>query len=184
MSQERYVVAALSFSVFTSQQNDLLRVLQRGIEVAYQQPFRFLPGWAANFGFIGNYSYVDSTTQVVRNGVTVEVPLEGLSRNSFNATLYYEVKKGGVRLSLNGRDDYITTNTGSNGNVSEATSGPIRLDLSAYYHLTDKLSLTLEGVNLTNEYERLYTTEEGTMDLVREYNSAGCLFYAAARFTF
>jgi TonB-dependent receptor len=156
----------------------------RGVELAYQQPFKFLPGWAANFGFIGNYSYVDSTTPVVRGGVTVEVPLEGLSRNSYNATLYYEVKKAGVRLSLNSRDDYVTSNNGSNGNVSEATTGPIRLDLSAYFHINNTLSLTLEGVNLTNEYERLYTTGDGTMNLVREYNSTGRQFYLGARLNF
>ncbi len=156
----------------------------KGVELAYQQPFKFLPGWAANFGFIGNYSYVDSTTPVLRNGVTVKVPLEGLSRHSYNATLYYEVKKGGVRLSLNSRDDYVTSNTGSNGNVSEATTGPVRLDLSAYYHVNDHFSLTLEGVNLTNEYERLYTTGDGSMNLVREYNSTGRQFYAGARLNF
>lgn len=156
----------------------------KGVELAYQQPFKFLPGWAANFGFIGNYSYVDAKTQVTRSGATVEVPLQGMSKNSFNATLYYEVKKGGVRLSLNGRDDYITTNTGSNGNVSEATTGPARLDMSAYFHLTDAISLTLEAVNLTNEFERLYTTGDGSMNLGREYNTTGRQFYAGARINF
>jgi len=156
----------------------------KGFEIAYQQPFRFLPGWLGNFGFIGNYSYVDSETEVTRNGVIVKVPLEGLSRHSYNATLYYEVPKGGVRLSLNSRDDYITSNTGSNGNVAEATTGPIRLDLSAFYHINDMFSLTLEGVNLTNEYERLYTTGDGSMDLVREYNTTGRQFYAGLRVNF
>jgi len=156
----------------------------KGFELAYQQPFRFLPGWLGNFGFIGNYSYVDSETEVTRNGVIVKVPLEGLSKHSYNATLYYEVPKGGVRLSLNSRDDYITSNTGSNGNVAEATTGPIRLDMSAFYHINETFSLTLEGVNLTNEYERLYTTGDGTMNLVREYNSTGRQFYAGVRVNF
>ena len=156
----------------------------RGLELSYQQAFTFLPGFFRNFGFVGNYSFVDANTTAVRSGATVEVPLEGLSRNSFNATLYYEVPKGGIRLSLNGRDDYITSNTGSNGNVSEATSGPIRLDLSAFYHINDIFSVTLEAVNLTNEFERLYTTGDGTMNLVREYNSTGRQFYAGVRLNF
>jgi TonB-dependent receptor len=156
----------------------------KGFEIAYQQPFKFLPGWASNFGFVGNYSYVDAKTQVTRSGASVEVPLEGLSKNSFNATLYYEVKKGGIRFSLNSRDDYITSNTGSNGNVSEATTGPVRLDMSAYYHLTDDISLTFEAVNLTNEFERLYTTGDGSMNLPREYNTTGRQFYAGARINF
>ena len=156
----------------------------KGVELAYQQPFTFLPGPWRNLGFVGNYSYVDAVTQVERDGATIEVPLEGLSTHSFNATLYYEAKKGGVRLSLNGRDDYITSNTGSNGNVAEATTGPIRLDLSAVYHINDRLSLSVEGVNLTNEYERLYTTGDGTMNLMREYNTTGRQFYGGLRVNF
>jgi iron complex outermembrane recepter protein len=156
----------------------------KGFEVAYQQPFTFLPGALSNLGFVGNYSFVDSETTTVRNGVTVKVPLEGLSKNSFNATLYYEAKSFGVRFSLNYRDDYITTNTGSNGNVSEATTGPTRLDMSAYYHFNPTFSLILEGVNLTNSYERLYTTGDGTMNLVREYNTTGRQFYGGIRMNF
>jgi TonB-dependent receptor len=156
----------------------------RGFEVAYQQPFSFLPGGLRNLGFVGNYSYVDAKTEVDRGGATVEVPLEGLSKHSFNATLYYETDDLGLRLSLNSRDDYITNNTGSNGNVAEATTGPIRLDTSAFYHFSDSVSLTVEGVNLTNEYERLYTTGDGTMDLMREYNTTGRQFYAGLRINF
>jgi iron complex outermembrane receptor protein len=156
----------------------------KGVELSYQQAFTFLPGYAKNLGFVGNYSYVDSETEVLRNGATVKVPLEGLSEHAFNATLYYEVTKGGVRLSLNSRDNYITSNTGQNGNVAEATTGPLRLDLSASYHLSDRISFTLEGVNLTNEYERLYTTGDGSMDLVREYNTTGRQFYGGLRFNF
>jgi TonB-dependent receptor len=156
----------------------------RGIEVAYQQPFTFLPGGLSNLGFVGNYSYVDAETEVDRDGGIITVPLEGLSTHSFNATLYYETDDLGLRLSLNSRDDYITSNTGSNGNVAEATTGPIRLDMSAFYHFSERLSLTVEGVNLTNEYERLYTTGDGTMNLVREYNTTGRQFYAGWRLNF
>jgi iron complex outermembrane receptor protein len=156
----------------------------KGVELSYQQAFTFLPGYAKNLGVVGNYSYVDSETEVLRSGQTVKVPLEGLSKHSFNATFYYEVKRGGVRLSLNGRDNYITSNTGQNGNVSEATTGPVRMDMSASFHLNDRISLSVEGVNLTNEYERLYTTGNGSMDLVREYNTTGRQFYGGLRFNF
>ena len=117
----------------------------KGVELVYQQAFRGLPGILSNFGFVGNYSYVDAETEVVRSGETVTVPLEGLSQHSWNATLYYEVPKAGVRLSVNNRDDYITDNTGSNGNISHATTGPVRWDMSAFWHLSEAFSLTLEA---------------------------------------
>lgn len=156
----------------------------KGFEAAYQQAFKFLPGALANLGFVGNYAYVDATTEALRGATTVTVPLEGLSKHSWNATLYYEARKYGARLSVNKRDDYITSNTGQNGNVSEATTGPVRYDLSASYHLSDRFTLTLEGVNLTNETERLYTTGDGTLNLVREFNTSGRQFFLGLRARF
>lgn len=152
-----------------------------GFEIAYQQTFTGLPSFWKNFGFTGNYSYVDAETVVTRGGTDVTVPLEGLSRHSWNATLYYEVPKWGARVSFNKRDDYLTNNLGSNGNLSEATTGPVRWDMSAFYHLNDSFSLTLEGINLTDEAERLYTTGDGTMDLVREINYSGRQLFLGLR---
>ena len=156
----------------------------KGFELVYQQAFRGLPGILSNFGFVGNYSYVDAETEVIRNDEIVTVPLEGMSQNSWNATLYYEVPKAGIRVSVNNRDDYITDNTGSNGNISHGTTGPVRWDLSAFWHLSTAFSLTLEGINLTDEAERLYTTGDGTMNLVREYNKTGRQVFLGVRFNF
>jgi TonB-dependent receptor len=153
----------------------------QGMELAYQQAFKALPGILGNFGFVGNYTYVDAETTVIRNNQDVNVPLQGLSKNSWNATLYYEVPEWGARVSLNNRDDYITRNSGSNGNVAEATTGPVRWDLSAFWHINDSFSLNLEGINLTDEAERLYTTGDGTMDLVREINYSGRQLFLGLR---
>ncbi len=155
-----------------------------GWEIYYQQPFSFLPSFLENFGIIANYSSVDATTEVVRSGQTVSVPLEGMSKHSWNATLYYETDRFGARVSVNGRDDYITDNTGSNGNVSHGTTGPTHYDLSAFYHLNETFSLTLEVINLTDESERLFTTGDGTLNLVREYNNTGRQYFFGVRANF
>lgn len=149
--------------------------------VPYQQTFKRLPGFWKNFGFVGNYSYVDAETTVVRSGQTVTVPLEGMSNNSWNGTVYYELPKWGARVSVNNRDDYISDNTGSNGNISHATTGPVRWDMSAFWHFNDAYSLTLEGINLTDEVERLYTTGDGTMNLIREINYSGRQVFLGVR---
>lgn len=142
-----------------------------GYEVSYQQPLRFLPGWASNFGVLANFTHVHSNANF---GNGVRGPLEGLSADSYNVGLYYEQDRFGGRVMLNGRDDYVTDQTGSDGNASHATTGPTRVDMSAFYDVTDNITVTLEGINLTNETERLYTTGPlGDMDLVREYNSTG-----------
>ncbi len=155
-----------------------------GFEIAYQQSFSGLPGFWANFGFNGNYSYVDAETTVIRSGRQVTVPLQGMSNNSWNATLFYEKPRWGSRVSVNNRDDYVTNNLGANGNISEGTTGPIRWDLSAYVHLFKHFSLTLEGINLTDEEERLFTTGDGTMDLVREINYSGRQYFLGVRWNY
>lgn len=155
-----------------------------GFEIAYQQTFRNLPGFWKNFGFVGNFAYVDAETTVTRSGQDVRVPLEGLSPNSWNATLYYEMPRWGARVSVNNRDDYITNNLGSNGNLSEATTGPARWDLSAFFHINESFSLALEGINLSDEVERLYTTGDGTMNLVREVNSSGRQIFLGLRYNY
>lgn len=153
----------------------------QGFEIAYQQSFSGLPGIWSNFGVNGNYSYVDADTTVVRSGRQVTVPLQGMSNNSWNATLFYEMPRWGSRVSVNNRDDYITNNIGANGNISEATTGPIRWDMSAFVHLNRHFSVTLEGINLTDEAERLYTTGDGTMDLLREINYSGRQYFLGVR---
>jgi len=104
-----------------------------------------------------------------------------MSNHSYNATLFYEAPRWGSRVSLNNRDDYVTNNIGTNGNISEGTTGPIRWDLSASVHVTEHLSVTLEGINLTDEAERLFTTGDGTMDLLREINYSGRQYFLGVR---
>jgi len=152
-----------------------------GFELVYQQSFTGLPGFWSHFGFTGNYSYVDAETKVVRSGREVTVPLAGMSNNSWNATLFYDAPRWGSRVSVNNRDDYVTNNLGQNGNVSEATTGPVRWDLSAFWHYNKHFSLTLEGINLTDEEERNYTTGDGTMNLVRESNFSGRQYFLGVR---
>ena len=76
---------------------------------------------------------------------------------------------------------YWPRHTGSNGNISHATTGPARWDLSAFWNINDAFSLTLEGINLTDEVERLYTTGDGTMNLIREINFSGRQLFLGVR---
>jgi len=42
--------------------------------------------------------------------------------------------------------------------------------MSAFWHMTEAFSLSLEGIYLTDGAERLYTTGDGTMNLICEIN--------------
>lgn len=141
-----------------------------GFELIYQQPFSFLPAPFDGLGVVANYTKVSSGA------------ITGLSENSYNATLYYEQDNYGARISMNTRDDYITDYTGSNGNAEHGTTGPTHVDMSAFYNLNDNVTFTFEVINLTDEYERLFTTGTGELDLMREYNHTGRQFFFGVRY--
>lgn len=142
-----------------------------GFELIYQQPFSFLPAPFDGLGMVANYTHVSTSGEIT-----------GLSEDSYNFTLYYEKDNYGARISVNNRDDYITDFSGSNGNVAHGTTGPTYVDMSAYYNYTDNLTFTLEVINLTDEYERLFTTGDGTLDLMREYNHTGTNVFLGVRY--
>ena len=74
----------------------------------------------------------------------------GLSRNSYNASLYFENEKFSVRTSYNWRSEWLITPTGR-GNLPEFNQEYGQLDASAGYNFTPDLSVFLEGINLTGE---------------------------------
>lgn len=121
-------------------------------------------------GIVSNYTHVNADN------------IEGMSETSYNFTVYYETDVYGARVSVNKRDDYITDFTGSNGNVAHGTTGPTQVDFSSFYNFSDELTLTFEVINLTDEYERLFTTGDGSLNLMREYNHTGRQFFLGARY--
>jgi TonB-dependent receptor len=156
-----------------------------GYEIIYQQPFVFLPGFWSNFGLIANYTHVESEAVFESGTISKVSSLPGLSEESYNLTLYYETDAWGARVSTNKRDDYVTQVSGSNGNVQEKNTGPTRVDLSAFYNVTDDISVRLEVINFNEEEERNYTTGiNGNHNLVREFNSTGREVYLGIRVDF
>ncbi|HVS77669.1 MAG TPA: TonB-dependent receptor, partial [Steroidobacteraceae bacterium] len=79
-----------------------------GVELNYQQPFRFLPGLLRNLGVQMNYTYVTSKVKYKTGTDTfVTGQLTGLSKNTAGATLYYEDPKWSVRVSGAYRSAYL-----------------------------------------------------------------------------
>jgi TonB-dependent receptor len=140
-----------------------------GFELIYQQPFTFLPGFWQNFGFAGNYTYVDSDK------------ILGFSRDSFNATLYYEDERLSVRLSGAYRDAFRTAAPDEEtGRDEEGFDSTFHLDLAFAYRLSDNLDLTFEAINLTDEFER-QVFDAG--DLVNVYHHFGTEYLLGIRWS-
>ncbi|GGY82557.1 TonB-dependent receptor [Pseudoduganella plicata] len=135
----------------------------RGFEINYQQPFTFLPGIGKNFGTLLNYTYVKSTMEYIISptaNTTITDDLLNLSPKSWNATFYYDDGRFSARLSTSQRDAYLTRVPGQNNNDVEGRNKSMNVDLSLSYKVNDKLELTLEGVNLTDEENDQFTSRQ------------------------
>jgi iron complex outermembrane receptor protein len=161
-----------------------------GFEISYQQPFTFLPGVWSNFGAILNYTGVESeiTYEVVPAPPAAPVvtfvddDLTGLSKSAYNATLYFDNKLISARVSAAYRSDYLTTVPGRNGNDVEGTAETLNIDFSASYNFTEHFTVSLEGLNLTDEVQDQWVSSTG--DRLSYYHHQGRQFYVGGRFKF
>jgi TonB-dependent receptor len=122
-----------------------------GVEGGVQYNFDKLPGFWRGFGVLANYTYQKDkgfTQKNIFDGSPLTFP--GLSRNSYNASLYYENETFSARASYNWRDEWLITASGR-GSLPEFNRAYGQLDASLGYNINDNLSVFLEGINLTNE---------------------------------
>ncbi|MFT3808171.1 TonB-dependent receptor [Arenimonas sp.] len=156
----------------------------KGFEVIYQQPFTFLPGLWKNFGVQLNYTYVDSQIQYVTStGLnSLRTDLTGLSKNAYNATLYYQGEHFSARVSGAYRDDYLTTVPGRNNNDVEGTKGTFTVDASASWKFNEHFEVSVEALNLTDEYNDQWVDSEGDRSSV--YHHTGREFLVGFRYKF
>ena len=160
----------------------------KGFEISFQQPFSFLPGPLANTGVIANYTNVKSSINYLNAaGATVATTdLTGLSRKAYNATLYYEDEKISARVSASHRDKYLTRVLGQENTAAlpvpyDGTNQTFNVDASFTYTFNDHLKFTLEGVNLTDEFQDQFNGENNLMSF---YHHTGREFLLGVRYTY
>jgi len=172
----------------------------KGIETNFQIPFSsFLPSAFEHFGALLNYTYIDSKIDYVAfvNGANTVVStnsLTELSKNAANGTLYYDDGKFSVRVTATYRSDYLQTIPGRNGilyasgatvplgNDVEGTKGSTIIDFSTSWNITDQLSVSLEGQNLTNRPNYQYMDSDAKR--LSFYHLFGRQFMIGGRFKF
>ncbi|WP_179455187.1 TonB-dependent receptor [Xanthomonas arboricola] len=130
----------------------------RGAEVGYTQFFDELPGWMSGFGINANFTFVDSKggantaidpyTRTTVEGV--ELPLEGLSRRSYNLAGIYEKGPLSLRLAYNWRSRYLLTTSDAATRLPTWADDYGQLDGSFFYRFNEHLQLGIQANNLTN----------------------------------
>ena len=157
-----------------------------GFEANYTQPFTFLPGKFANLGVQLNYTYVDSQIQYLTStgANSFKTDLTGLSKHSWNATLYYEGERFSGRVSATNRDDFLlqVPATESGFDVHGQT-GTTTVDASVRYKINDNLELSLEGINLTDEPQESWV-QNANGQLPLDYSETGRQYLLGLRYKF
>jgi iron complex outermembrane receptor protein len=156
----------------------------KGFEISYQQPFSFLPGFFSHFGLILNYTGVESEIEYLlpTGAVAAKEDLTGLSKSAYNATLYWENEKFSARVSAAYRDEFLTTVPGRNNNDVEGTAETLSIDASSSFNVNDSLTLTLEALNLTDQFQDQYV--DSRADRLSYYHHQGRQFLLGARYKF
>ncbi|HEY6922989.1 MAG TPA: TonB-dependent receptor [Steroidobacteraceae bacterium] len=155
-----------------------------GVELNYQQPFTFLPGLLHNLGMLLNYTYVESKIKYTTGpGTFVTNQLLGLSKHTAGLTLYYEDPRWSVRVSGAYRSRYLTQIPGQEvGTDADGFDATFNLDASAQYNVTSHFRITLEGVNLTDQYENEF--DDTSRNLPYYYHHTGRQILLGARYQY
>jgi len=122
----------------------------KGIELLAQSRFSRLPGLWGNLGASLNYSHTDSSADFSTMGDVRSQGLPGLSKNSVNVVLYYDDGRFDARLAYAWRDRYLAQFSDVAG-IPRFTKAYGQLDVSFNYHITSRISVQMQGLNLTRE---------------------------------
>jgi iron complex outermembrane receptor protein len=130
----------------------------RGVELAYQQTFRFLPAPFDGLGAIVSYTKIDTEGNdfITTEGRSVSVSL--VPETSYSLTAYYEKGPFALRGSYNYRAKNGVNNAFiNNGNDQIAYNAAVGfLDATVSYKVTDAIELRVDGLNLGNVNSYVY----------------------------
>ena len=118
----------------------------KGWEVMAQHSFG-----ESGFGFQANYTIVDGNLNYDINLNEEQWVVPGMS-DTANLVGFYDKNGLQVRFALNWRDQFL----------SSASRDPLfveeyyQLDMNMSYEINDQLSIFLEGINLTEEHQRIH----------------------------
>lgn len=161
-----------------------------GLEVGALHHMDYLPGIWRGLGVQANYTYAkskdDGADPINQPGITEPgSALEGFAKNSYNFTAFYELDGFQARLAYNWRGAFMHARDG--GAETIAATLPVhtdaygQFDLSLSYDLTEKVTLSAEAINLTNERRLEYIDVRSRVSLV-QYTGARYQMGVRARF--
>ncbi|HAK92843.1 MAG TPA: TonB-dependent receptor, partial [Massilia timonae] len=101
-------------------------------------------------GIQANYTYVNSGLKYDNASKGEQFALVGLG-DSANLVGIFENDKWNARVAYNWRDEFLSSTFDGQGPNPNYVEKYGQLDVSVGYNVNDNLSLSFEGINLTDE---------------------------------
>lgn len=162
--------AAVNINVTANQDTFTLS----GFELSAQQNLDFLPAPWNGLGGQINYTNVQFETDSTFR-------LGEISEDTFNAILYYETPRFGVRAAYNFRSEYFLASGGTQTGSDRMVKARPQLDISGSINLTDSATVAFEAFNVTDE--DLFEFE-GVEARIRNYFHYGRTYTVGLRYKF
>ena len=143
----------------------------KGLELMAQHTFG-----ESGFGFQANYTVVDGDLKYDINLNEEQWVIPGMS-NTANLVAFYDKDGFQVRLAYNWRDEYLQSPARDPRFVEEY----FQFDLNASYEFSDNFSVFVEGINLTEEHQRIHGRSKYQ---VREYSVGHARYNLGAKYSF
>lgn len=145
-----------------------------GFEAGFQHKLDFLPGVLKNLSLYLNYTFTHSDSKIQsRNeedegtNITESIKLPGQAKHIGNASLAFQSNKFNIRGSLNFNGEYLDE-VGGTPEEDIFINDRLQVDLSASYFVTNRLTVFVEFLNLTNQPFEAYQGDENTV-IQREF---------------
>ncbi len=119
-----------------------------GFELAVQHMFG-----DSGYGLQANATIVNGDVEVDRDSVEAQSALTGMS-NSANLSAIYDKNGLSVRISYNWRDEFYAGNDQHSSPIFTEAYG--QLDVNVNYQVTEDFTVFVEGLNITEETQRVY----------------------------
>lgn len=134
----------------------------RGVEIAYQQTFSFLPDIWSGLGVNLSFSYtesdltIDSEISGADEDDTVTFPF--LSRRVWSGTVYYDGpdEKFSARINARYRSPYVGEQIAIGQDEQALFEEELIVSAQASYNINENLQIFISGDNLTDEPNRTY----------------------------
>lgn len=132
------------------------------------------------FGAQANYTLVDSDLEFDNTSSEPQFPLIGLS-DTANLVGFYDRDGLQVRVAYNWRDKFLSSTVQGDDNNPGYTEAYSQIDFSVSYDVTDNLTVSLEGLNVTGSDSRIHGRSVHQMYSVEDLSAR---YSAGIRYTF